>query len=52
MIIYRIEIGHKKYGRNWGSQKVAAKGFAQALKKVKLGKQEYVTEVKILATTN
>ena len=53
MRIYQINTEHRRYGLNWGSQKIAARTAEEA---IRLAKKEFISgermsEVKILATT-
>ena len=52
MRIYRIGIEHKKWGRNWRAEKIAAQSFAKVVLKVKshLKSQERIESVTLLAT--
>src|SRR5438132_1646620 len=51
MRIYKVNIEHRKYGRNWGGKKIAARTCEEALKKAKKGMwpSERVESIELLA---
>lgn len=54
MRIYKINPEHLTYGRNWGSTKVDARTFDEAVRKAKseLGSRERIESVELIAATD
>ncbi len=54
MRIYKINIEHKRYGRNFSSLKVDARTAEEAIRKARkdMGKQERVESIELLAATD
>ena len=53
MRIYEVNIEHKKYGMNWAREKIDARSFDEAVRKVKklLTKSERIESMELLAST-
>lgn len=54
MRIYKINIEHKTFGRNFSTEKVAAPTFKQAVKSAekKLNSRESIESVELIAATD
>jgi hypothetical protein len=54
MRIYKINIEHKRFGRNWSSEKFQGRTFDEAVKAAKRGLNngERIESVELLASTD
>lgn len=54
MRIYQINIEHKKFGRNWSTEKVAAKTFNDAIRQARklLRSVERIESVELVAAVD
>lgn len=54
MRIYKVNIEHTRYGRNWSSEKVEGRNFNEAVKRAQksMSKQERIESVELLASTD